>query len=171
MIITEYVRRHANLYGIKSSSSDIHSLRHLPDAVKKFSPLWTTSCAPFENLNGIFKKFVHGSKHAHLQVHAALNNYMCLTNLMEKYLDPLSPVYTFCKNLSRSGTHRHKLTKINSETYAIRKISKPTKIPCLISQSFSFQVDINKCLLFNKLLKLGIEYEVEACALKKNDSC
>ena len=62
-VLKEYVRRFEILYGKKHLSCNLHLLLHLPDNVRKFGPLWTTSCFAFENLNGVLKSYVHGTRY------------------------------------------------------------------------------------------------------------
>ena len=41
---------------------NMHSLLHLPEAVKNLGPLWAHSCFAFEAANGELLKFFHGSQ-------------------------------------------------------------------------------------------------------------
>ncbi len=41
---------------------NVHMLRHLPDCVEQWGPLWAYSCFHFENINGVLKKLFHGTR-------------------------------------------------------------------------------------------------------------
>ena len=47
---------------------NVHSLLHLGDNVRDLGPLWSHSCFPFENMNGIMKALFHGSQQIDKQV-------------------------------------------------------------------------------------------------------
>ena len=47
---------------------NMHSLLHLPEAVKNLGPLWVHSCFAFEAANGELLKFFHGSQSVEKQV-------------------------------------------------------------------------------------------------------
>ena len=47
---------------------NMHSLLHLPEAVKNLGPLWAHSCFAFEAANGELLKFFHGSQSVEKQV-------------------------------------------------------------------------------------------------------
>ncbi|CAG5096817.1 Protein of unknown function [Cotesia congregata] len=66
--IEQYVKRFEDLYGLSHMTCNLHQLRHLPDAVRKFGPLRTTSCFQFENLNGVLKGLINGTRYAQLQI-------------------------------------------------------------------------------------------------------
>ena len=75
-ILKEYVLRFGNLYGEKSKTCNFHLLQHLCDDVKKFGPLWVMACNNFENLNGILKGYVHGTRYPELQIFSAVATYL-----------------------------------------------------------------------------------------------
>ena len=46
----------------------MHILQHLSEFVERSGPLWTSFSLFFENLNGVLKKFVHGTRFVFNQV-------------------------------------------------------------------------------------------------------
>ena len=56
--------------GDRHMTINIHSLLHLCDDVRDLGPLWSHSCFPFENMNGILKNMYHGSQHIDKQASA-----------------------------------------------------------------------------------------------------
>ena len=83
-VLKGYVRGFEILYGKKHLSCNLHLLLHLPDNVRKFGPLWTTSCFAFENLNGVLKSYVHGTRYAELQICSSVSTFLSLTELKEQ---------------------------------------------------------------------------------------
>ena len=69
--IKEYVSEFTNLYGERHMSCNLHLLLHLAEIVRRFGPLWVTSCFEFENLNGVLKSLVHGTKYAEIQIYSS----------------------------------------------------------------------------------------------------
>lgn len=122
ILLTEYVQRFKLLYGEKFMSRNKHLLLQLPDEVKKFGPLWVMSCFPYENYNGILKKYVHGSKSPKLQISSAVNSFWYFSKIKDKYLREDSLVRLFCDTIEKSGTHRQNFTKIDKTIYAVGKM-------------------------------------------------
>ena len=77
--LTEQVRRFDVLYEKRNLTCNLHLLLHLPDNIKKFGPLWAVSCFPFENLNGILKSFVHGSRYAEMHICSSVTTFLSFT--------------------------------------------------------------------------------------------
>ena len=72
-LIFEFSSRFQLLYGDKHMTCNVHSIRHLPEVVRRLGPLWTTSCFVLESVNGKMKALVHGSKKPELQIMFNLN--------------------------------------------------------------------------------------------------
>lgn len=75
LVLHEYVSQFSDLYEERHMSCNVHLLLHLPHIVKRFGPLWVTSCFPFENMNNILKSLVHGIKYAEMQKFVLLFQY------------------------------------------------------------------------------------------------
>ena len=84
LLLEEYVSQFGTLYGDQHMSLNIHLLLHLPQIVKRLGPLWTTSCFHFEDLNGILKRLVHGTKYADLQIYSAVSMFFNQSILKKK---------------------------------------------------------------------------------------
>ncbi len=48
--------------GLHNCTMNVHLLDHLVDTVKRFGPLWTSSCF-FESMNGELTRIRHGTQH------------------------------------------------------------------------------------------------------------
>lgn len=47
---------------------NVHMLRHIPDCVRNWGPMWAYSCFSFESQNGHLKKLYHGTRCMNVQV-------------------------------------------------------------------------------------------------------
>ena len=81
--LTQYVKEFKILYGEVHMTANVHLLLHLSEEVRQFGPLYYNSCFSFENLKGILKRFVHGSKNPELQIHSSICMLFNLNKLKE----------------------------------------------------------------------------------------
>lgn len=84
--LREFVARYEQLYGLEHITCNVHQLRHLAETVRNTGPLWTTSCFPFDDLNGKLKALVHGSKSADLQIFFNISLYINANTLKDEWL-------------------------------------------------------------------------------------
>ncbi len=63
--------------GEDAANMNLHLLRHIPDCVRDWGPLWVYSCFIFESLNGHLKKFFHGTRSMNNQVYIAAYIHTC----------------------------------------------------------------------------------------------
>ncbi|KAJ8039117.1 hypothetical protein HOLleu_16736 [Holothuria leucospilota] len=104
LLITSFVCKFQLLYGTPSMTFNVHSLTHLAKSVKKWGPLWTHSCFPFESCNGQIKKYLCGNKGIALQ---AMHKFMLLKAL---------PLYGHIYNVSeRVTSHCNEMLGITSK--------------------------------------------------------
>ena len=75
-LLNEFVSQFSHLYGEKHMSCNLHLLLHLPEVVKRFGPLWVTSCFLFENMNEVLKRLVHSTKYAELQISSSISLFL-----------------------------------------------------------------------------------------------
>jgi hypothetical protein len=78
-------------YGNTVMVMNFHSLHHLVDYCKRFGPLWTTWCFPFEKALGYAKRFVHGKKIVDDQFAFSWSTWSSLPRLEATYLRPFLP--------------------------------------------------------------------------------
>lgn len=122
-LLREFCSRFESLYGLRNMSCNLHSLRHLPEVVRRTGPLWTTSCFPLEDLNGKLKALSHGSNSPHLQIASNLNMYIIVYTLRNEWLKENSDAFNYCETLS-NPMKRLKLTRIDESLYIVGSISK-----------------------------------------------
>ena len=53
---------------------NVHLLRHLPECVQNWGPLWAYLCFPFKSLNGHLKTHFHGTRCINAQVRRVTHN-------------------------------------------------------------------------------------------------
>lgn len=63
ILLNEFVKQFQVLYGLEHCSINVHQLLHLPNCVKNMGPLCDHICYRYEDLNGQFLKFIHGTWH------------------------------------------------------------------------------------------------------------
>lgn len=122
--LVSYVSNFERLYGKRHMSINVHALLHLPQVVRRLGPLWATSCFPFENANGFLKKFVHGTRHAELQICSNLSLFTGLKNLKNQVLLHSSPATKFCEKLDAGKKFRRKSVQISPGAWIIGKYVK-----------------------------------------------
>lgn len=67
-LLNSFVEDIEILYGKEHCSFNMHQLLHLALSVQRWGPLWAHSTFPFESNNQLFKKMIHGTQAAQLQV-------------------------------------------------------------------------------------------------------
>ena len=70
-ILKKYVKEFENLYGTRHMTMVIHLLLHLVFVVNNLGPLKNISCFPYENLNGMMLKMIHGTRYVETQLATA----------------------------------------------------------------------------------------------------
>ena len=134
LYLKEYVSRFSDLYREIHMSCNLHLLLHLPEIVRRFGPLWVTSCFPFENMNGIIKSFVHGTRYSELQIYSSIMLLLNYSEIKKKYLVPESIVSHYCEILESKS--RLKAQKISEKISIVGKIIKPSNLSDTILYCF-----------------------------------
>ncbi|XP_057334280.1 uncharacterized protein LOC130673325 [Microplitis mediator] len=169
-LFTEFVGRYEDLYGLNHMTCNLHHLLHLPDVVKDLGPLWVTSCYPFENLNGLLKRLIHGTRYVQLQISSAITIFINLTR--EKFNTFLynSKIALFCERLEKSGKNRRKLRKIYDNTSILGNCKRVESLPDDLVICFSNHHtlgDVKKIYEFQRLFKNRFVYESQLYKRKR----
>lgn len=171
--LQKYVKDFKDLYGELNMTCNLHQLLHLVETVRKFGPLWVSSCFPFENLNGILKSLVKGSKKPELQICNAaylMNRFLHLKDDLGLNTD----VARFCDDVMNRSKRRKLLKKINEDVAIVGKCSKEKSTEDLEEIEKEVLGTIvnhsTKIYTFNRLIFKNILYETEEYCKKKNDS-
>ena len=120
-----FVQDFGKLYGKCNLSYNVHQLTHLPNTVRCWGPLWTTSAFPFESGNGMLMKLFNGTQGLPAQVSRRFSIFRCLPVMAFKYIKcenihnffnnilsiyaPLTKILHTAENVSLLGRpcHRH----------------------------------------------------------------
>ena len=166
-----YVLRFEPLYGLRYMSNNLHQLLHLPEAVRQFGPLWTTSCFPMEDLNGRLKNLVHGSNSAQLQICSTLAMFLQLTSLKNEKLVEGRPAYEYCKTLD-SKYGRIKRHFISDSVYIVGKCTELREYPTEVLQILNETIEhVTRVFCYQKLLQKKVMYStVEYTQSKRTNS-
>ena len=132
-------------------SCNLQLLLHLPGVVRRFGPLWVTSCFLFENMNGILKRLVHGTKYAELRISSSISLFLNHDALKEKYLKEKNEISNYCSELESKLRLK---TKRISNKFSIVGLCKKTSILPIIAYCFrNIDINENKIHMFYRLLK------------------
>lgn len=116
--LKKYVELFEKLYGRDQMFLNTHSIQHLAVIVKRFGPLWVTSCFPFEDLYGMIIKWIHGSKDPQLQLTSALIAHHNLCQIEQEKVTGNDEAYELLRML-QSDYQQLKEHKIAESTYAL----------------------------------------------------
>lgn len=123
-MLNEFSNRFETLYDGEHMRPNLHQLQHLPDTVKKFGPLWITTCFPMEDLNGKMKYLVKSSNGAELQILSKITMIKdCMKRIEES--EP-SAVNDFCRRMIRRK-RQYKLLPIAPHLCIAGTLKKPKK--------------------------------------------
>ena len=135
-LLTEFVNRYDVLYGDKFTSCTLYLLLHLKETVRDFGPLWTSSCFPFEDINGKLKCFVHSSRHPELQICSAISMLLSMSILRHNNLVPNTPPYEYCNQLSKAKK-KMMLTPLSERISSVGKCNDTILLPEIVEQALT----------------------------------
>lgn len=115
-LIKRFVREFQELYGLRYSSINIHSLLHLPNCVKEQGPLWAHTCYEYEDMNGRMLNLVHGTKYIGSQVAHGHQHLLRMVKDVEQIEN--ENLRNFCLNKKQQSKI---LEKISEDGYSIGK--------------------------------------------------
>lgn len=119
-ILTSFVRQFQELYGLRNMSFNCHCVLHLADTVLMFGPLWVSSCFPFENINGLLARLVHGTRYAGCQIQSNLGILRKIPSMINSLQN--NAVRMYCATVM---SYRKKLSvslQLATKTFVIGKI-------------------------------------------------
>ena len=74
--------------------------------------LYGLTCFPYEDFNSVLKSYVHESNSPQLQIGSAVNNFLYLNEIIDKFIRLDSAAYDFCRKIERSGIRRRVVKKL-----------------------------------------------------------
>lgn len=119
----KFIEKFPDLYGEKFMTCNLHLLKHLPLMVRRFGPLFTTSCYPLEDLNGKLKSMVRSSNEPHLQIVSNLGIHMAVYTHKNDWLKGNEEAIKFCDKVL-SPTRKLNLTKVGNNVFLLGSFLK-----------------------------------------------
>lgn len=172
-LLREFVIQFELMYGLEHMSCNVHQLLHLATFVRNLGPLFCVSCAPFENMNGVLKKFVHGTRYADLQVCTAASLYVGLQVFKERDLRDDGPVQEFCEKLCKRSK-RLRLVRLTEAVAAADSLQLLEPVPVMIRNALNaLGVNFGSVHIFKKAYCKRQLYvsQLYTRAKKTNSSC
>lgn len=94
--LEQFVNDFQTLYGKKNMTMNIHLLKHIPNNIRNFGPLWTHSAFPFESFNSVLLSFVTGKTDVLHQISTKYIIYnLCKESIISKD-EPIELLGDFC---------------------------------------------------------------------------
>lgn len=161
VFLKQYVRDFEQLYGIEFCSINVHVLLHLADCVHELGPLWTYTCFPFENLNGLILQSVHGTRYVDTQITQFHWQYLCASKKIQAL--PESTIKSFC--LRKKNKQLKICDKIDDHSLVVGSYVNHINDQDLIIQGFrACNIMYEKIQIFHRLLKDGLLYVANSYA-------
>ncbi|KAL5016753.1 hypothetical protein ScPMuIL_006342 [Solemya velum] len=95
-LLKDFCRVFPIIYGVQKQTMNLHLLRHLPECVMLYGPLFHFSCFGFESMNSHLKSMFHGSRHINSQITFAVAMTKSLPSLVKSIV-----AHTGCNTLRR----------------------------------------------------------------------
>lgn len=141
-------------YGLEFCTINIHQLLHVAECVKNIGPLWSFTCYPYENLNGLLLQLIHGTTHIDSQVTRSHGNYITMTNKLE-YL-PEGEIKDFCLQRKKQVKVRE---QIFLNCYTVGAYYDAEELPADVQDLLlSFNILLQNTKIYLRLKKNGKLY-------------
>jgi hypothetical protein len=117
-MLLEFVSQFSCLYDTCYMTLNLHQLVHLADSVRTLGPLYTHSCFPFEDKNGILLRMICGTQNIDNQIITGVSFLQKLPELKQKTIESDSEL----ENIYNSIEHPNILTrgmKISTNIYVL----------------------------------------------------
>ena len=96
MMLRNFCRKFSELYSACFMTLNVHQLIHLCDHVRNLGPLYTHSCFPFENKNGLLLKMIKGTQNIDQQIATGVSFLQKLPELKQKFVQKNSDLDGLC---------------------------------------------------------------------------
>lgn len=158
-LLNLFVEQFQVLYGLEHCSINVHQLQHYPQCVRSMGSLCDHLCYRYEDLNGKFLKFIHGTWHIDTQVAQAHTHYIG----MKRKLDDLPEGNI--KNFCLAKKHQVKLREqIADHCYSVGSYSQVLDVlPIEVDNAMQCsQIFADQVQTYSRLLKNGKLYVAES---------
>lgn len=172
-MLQAFCKNFDNLYPVCFMTLNVHQLLHLVDNVINLGPLYTHSCFPFEDKNGLVLKMIKGSQNLDQQIVTGISflqklpelKHICVTK--DSYLEYLCNSIDYPNILKRKKELGLGMYLLGGIT--LRRLSQTELQAYELYLKDSIQFDV--CQTFNRLEMNGqILYGKEYLRMKKRDN-
>lgn len=172
-MLKAFCKKFADLYSACFMTLNMHQLLHLVDNVINLGPLYTHSCFPFEDKNGLVLKMIKGSQNIDQQIVTGISflqklpelRHSCITK--ETYLEYLCNSIEFPNILKRKKEIGPGIYLLGGIT--LRRLSQPEQQAYELYLKDTVQKDLFQTL--NRLELNGqILYGIEYLRMKKRNN-
>ena len=95
-LLTSFCKQFKDLYDGCFMTLNIHNLLHLSDQVRNLGPLYTHSCFPFENKNGLILKMIKGTQNIDDQIVTGVSFIQKVPELKQRFVEKGSSLEQLC---------------------------------------------------------------------------
>lgn len=157
-MLYQYCSDFEAIYGRQHKTANLLAHLHAAECVRNLGPLWTSSCFPFENLNGLILKLVHGTQYAQLQITNTASLILNVPKLLYKLRDE-TDVSRFCHKMLHFGK-RYNITEKIADVFVVGKIKSMEFIPLRVRVALTtLHLIVGKDVgTFDRLKKNGTLY-------------
>lgn len=159
MLLNQFVCQFQELYGLRHMSHNLHMLLHLGLMVQRLGPLCLINCFPFEDMNGRLTRWIHGTRHAGLQIHSHLSVITDLPLIVNNLCD--GPTKKYCMGLLRKSMRLKLGEKIAKGQHCIGNMYKFTDqfhwLIDVLAQANVF-ISVDRITIFHRFLKNRLLY-------------
>lgn len=144
VLLDHFIIDYESLYGKCHLSYNIHQLSHLPDTVRWWGPLWTTSAFPFESGNGLLSKLFNGTQGLPIQVSHRFTIFRSLPMMAFRYIH--------CENV------RDFLNNILTIYAPVSKVLRVTENICLLGRPSLKNLTSDERLALDSLVPFALPH-------------
>jgi len=123
-LLNSYVTMFQAMYGLRYMTINVHMLLHLVQLVKKYGPLWTTSCFPFEDVNGLLTRCLGGASNGVLKMVSAVMALSNVRTIPTVIKDPECLAYARDVLNLKSSHENSNAEKIDDDCWALKPFSQ-----------------------------------------------
>ena len=160
LLLNYFVYMFPVLYGTRYCTLNMHLLLHLPKCVQDLGPLWSYSCFPFEDANGLLMSLFHGTQHVELQIVSSVNILQRLPIMIQEMENVPLEISNFFKDMHKRS--RLNKTKSKDDRTAATPLGKgvskilPNDVYVKIVSILGFHP--HKCFCYKRILLRGQVY-------------
>ncbi|KAK3085913.1 hypothetical protein FSP39_010520, partial [Pinctada imbricata] len=122
-MLMNFCGKFEDLYSRSFMTLNMHQLVHLADGVRCLGPLYTHSCFPFEDKNGIVLKMIRGTQNIDNQIITGISFIQKIPELKQRFIEPDSVMESLCNEIENPYSVQ-RTEKIGDDTYILGAVKK-----------------------------------------------